>query len=165
MYSLKTDTIILSDDVKYFLDQLVSRLQFDIVVTSGTRTPRQQALAMFNKIDLGDDLIAIYKDDAFAQAIIDVYPNIDKATDIVAEYAANGGGSSHLRGLGVDIRSRDLTRAQIQAVVQVAEELGASTLVESTPPHIHIQVKKKPVNLKSLSIMGLLILGAIWTLK
>ena len=165
MYSLKTESIILSDDVKYFLDQLVLRLNFDFVVTSGTRTPRQQAVAMFNKIDLGDDLIAIYKDDAFAQAIIDVYPNIDEATDIVAEYAAQGGGSTHLRGLGVDIRSRNLTSAQIQAVVDASKELGASPLVETTPPHIHISIKKKPVNLRSLSLMGLLILGAIWTLK
>lgn len=165
MYSLKSESIVLSDDVKYFLNQLVSRLQFDFVVTSGTRTPRQQALAMFNKIDLGDDLIAIYKDNEFAQAIIDAYPNINEATDIVKEYAARGGGSSHLRGLGVDIRSRDLTRSQIQAVVDASKELGAFSLVETTPPHIHIQVKKKPVNLKSLSIMGLLILGAVWTLK
>jgi len=165
MYSLKTESIILSDDVKYFLDQLVLRLNFDFVVTSGTRTPRQQAEAMFNKIELGDDLIAIYADDEFAQLIIDAYPNIDKATQIVSEYAARGGGSTHLRGLGVDIRSRNLTSSQIKSVVDASKELGASPLVETTPPHIHISVKKKPVNLRSLSIMGLLILGAIWRLK
>lgn len=165
MYSLKSESIILSDDVRYFLNQLESKLNFDFVVTSGTRSPRQQALAMFNKIELGDDLIALYADDVFAQSIIDAYPNIDAATDIVSDYAARGGGSSHLRGLGVDIRSRNLTRSQIQAVVDASKELGASPDVETTPPHIHIKVKKKPVNLRSISIMGLLILGAIWTLK
>jgi hypothetical protein len=39
-----------------------------------------QARAMFDKIELGDDLLKIYADDVFAQSIIDAYPNIEQAT-------------------------------------------------------------------------------------
>lgn len=143
MYSLKSENIVLSPSVKSFLFDLVDRIDFDFVVTSGTRSARQQAQAMFTKIELGDNLIAIYKDDVFAQKIIDAYPSLSTATKIVEEYAKSGGGSTHLRGLGVDIRTRNLTPEQIQKIVKVSKDLGAKPLVESTPPHIHISVPKK----------------------
>jgi hypothetical protein len=143
MYSLKSESIVLSPSVQSFLFDLVDRIDFDFVVTSGTRSARQQAQAMFKKIELGDDLIKIYKDDVFAQKIIDAYPSLSTATKIVEEYAASGGGSTHLRGLGVDIRTRNLTPEQIQKIVTVSKNLGASPLVETTPPHIHISVSKK----------------------
>jgi len=156
MYSLKSDSIELSPTVSDFLTQLVRRIDFDFVVTSRTRSARQQALAMFTKIELGDDLLKIYKDDVFAQKIIDSYPSIEEATQIVKEYAAAGGGSTHLRGLGVDIRSRDLTAEQIQTIKRESEALGAFVLVERTPPHIHISVKKKPMrtNIAMLALLG-----------
>jgi hypothetical protein len=118
---------------------------------------------MFTKIEFGDDLIKIYKDDVFAQKIIDAYPNMDAATQIVREYAAAGGGSTHLRGLGVDIRSRDLSEAQKAEIVQASKELGAFVLVERTPPHIHITVPKKK---QSNSIVLVLIAAAAvaWTI-
>jgi hypothetical protein len=143
MYSLKSESIVLSPSVQSFLFDLVDRIDFDFVVTSGTRSARQQAQAMFTKIELGDNLIAIYKDDVFAQKIIDAYPSLSTATKIVEEYAESGGGSTHLRGLGVDIRTRNLTQEQIQKIVKVSKDLGASPLVETTPPHIHISVPKK----------------------
>lgn len=163
MYSLKSEAIELSPSVSFFLSELVKRLDFDFVVTSGTRSPRQQALAMFKKIELGDDLIKIYRDDVFAQKIIDAYPSIETATQIVKEYAAAGGGSTHLRGLGVDIRTRNLTPTQIQKIVDVSKELEAQPLVEKKPPHIHISVKKKQLNSSPLM---LLVLGlAVWRLN
>jgi len=160
MYSLKSESIELSPSVQHFLSQLVNRINFDFVVTSGTRSPRQQALAMFKKIELGDDLLKIYKDDVFAQRIINAYPSIEQATQIVKDYADAGGGSTHLRGLGVDIRSRDLTPRQVQAIVDVSKDLGAFVLVERTPPHIHITVKKKPMtyNVPMLALLGF----ALW---
>jgi hypothetical protein len=163
MYSLVNQNIKLSYSVRSFLDELVSMLPFDIEITSGTRTPEKQAAAMFKKIELGDDLIAVYADDEFAQKIIDAYPNLSKATSIIKEYAAAGGGSSHLRGLGVDIRSRTLTENQIQQVKQAAESLDAFVLVERTPPHIHITVKKKSSPVMKIIPLGILgIVGGIW---
>ena len=162
------DSVVLDWNLESWLDDYASRVSFPIVVTSGIRTPRKQAKAMFTKIELGDDLLKIYKDDTFAQKIIDSYPNLDKAERIVSEYAKAGGGSSHLRGMGVDIRTRDLTESQKQELVQAVKDMGDSPLLESTPPHLHITLKKKRVqetNLRSLAIILVLIGGAVWTLK
>jgi hypothetical protein len=135
--------VVLNGELEAFLDVLSNMIPFDIVVTSGIRTPEKQAAAMFQKIDLGDDLLAIYKDDTFAQAIINAHPNLQQATEIVERYAAAGGGSSHLRGQGVDLRTRDKTPEQIEQMKRAVEALGEFALVETTPPHLHITIKKK----------------------
>lgn len=166
MYSLKSNSIQLSPSVLSFLQSLAERVPFDFVVTSGTRSSLQQVNAMFQKIELGDDLLKVYKDDTFAQSIIDAYPDTAAAVRIVEQYAAAGGGSSHLRGLGVDIRSRDLTAEQIQTIKTESERLGAFVLVERTPPHIHITVKKKTIDkrLTAIPILAALAIGVrIWT--
>ena len=141
MYSLKSETIVLSPSVQFYLQRLTKNINFDIVVTSGTRSARQQAQAMFTKIELGDATLRVYRDRQFAQSIIDVFPNIVQATKIVEEYASSGGGSSHLRGLGVDIRSRNLTARQIQSIIDVSTTLNGKAILERTPPHIHITVE------------------------
>lgn len=161
------NSVVLDWNLESWLDDFSSRVSFPIVVTSGIRTPIKQAKAMFTKIELGDDLIKIYKDDTFAQKIIDAYPNLDKAESIVSEYAKAGGGSSHLRGMGVDIRTRDLSEAQKQELVQAVKDMGDSPLLESTPPHLHITLKKKRQKTsqrRSLVLLLVLIGGAVWTL-
>ncbi len=107
MYSLKSESIELSPSVQHFLTQLVNRINFDFVVTSGTRSPRQQALAMFKKIELGDDLLKIYKDDEFAQRIIDAYPSLEQATEIVKDYA-DAGGAQLIYGVWVLTYGREI---------------------------------------------------------
>ena len=74
-WSKGSAVVISTDAQRSFISALAQKLPFDIFITSGTRTPEAQARAMFTKIELGDDLLAIYKDDTFAQSIIDVYPN------------------------------------------------------------------------------------------
>jgi hypothetical protein len=156
------DSVVLNPTLIAYLDTLAARLPFDVVVTSGIRTPLRQARAMFEKIRLGDDLLAIYKDDTFAQRIIDAYPDEDAAAAIVEEYAAAGGGSTHLRGLGVDLRTRDKTPEQIETMVQTVESMGDFALVETKPPHLHISLKKNytrpnPLRLGILAILGVIL--------
>jgi len=166
MYSLKSSDIILSPSVKDFLSKLERNLPFDFVVTSGTRTPEQQVSAMFYKVGQGEDLKTIYKDDVFAQKIMDVYPDRESAIQIVQEYAESGKGSSHLRGLGLDLRTRDKTIPQRNQMIAVAKELGGTDVIyEDTPPHIHITVPKKKLNLASLGILILLLKGVTWAMK
>ena len=141
-YTLAGNAVLTTPQQKAFLDDLTKMLPFDLFVTSATRTPASQVRAMFTKIELGDNLKAIYKNQAFAQSIIDAYPNETAAIDIVAEYAAGGGGSTHLRGLGVDFRTRDKSQEQIDAIMQAVKDLGAKPLYESTPPHIHVSIPK-----------------------
>ncbi len=132
----------MSQSVQSYLERLTKNINFDIVVTSGTRSARQQAQAMFTKIELGDSTLRVYRDRQFAQSIIDVFPNIVEATKIVQEYADSGKGSAHLRGLGVDIRSRSLTASQIQKIIDVSKTLNANAILERTPPHIHVTVEE-----------------------
>ena len=114
--------------------KLAAELPFDIVVTSGLRTARAQAQAMFTKIELGDDLIAVYADDSFAEGVIEAYPDIDRATQFVQGYANRGGGSSHLRGLGLDIRTRDVGQSRINEMIEAtAVSYTHLTLPTTTP--------------------------------
>jgi len=158
-------SVELDSNLRAYLDDLASRLPFDIVVTSGIRSPLAQTRAMFEKIRLGDDLIAIYKDDTFAQKIIDSYPNESQGVAIVEEYARGGGGSTHLRGLGVDLRTRDKTPEQVQLMKETVESMGDFALIESKPPHLHISLKKnyKQSGLLKVGLIAILI-GAIWTI-
>jgi hypothetical protein len=143
-YSLKTNSVVLTKIQKRFLKKLAKKLNFDFVVTSGYRTPHQQTLAMFRKIELGEDLRFLYND-AFADQITNAYPNQELATEIITEYAKQGGGSSHLRGLAVDIRNSNLTIEQQQEIVDTVAVLGSKAIIETTPPHIHITIQELPV--------------------
>ena len=162
-YSLKSSAIVLSPDVLEFLAQMERIVPFDFVVTSGTRTARQQTKAMFRKVALGEDLRGTYRDQTFATRMMDAYPDEDAGTAIVEEYAAAGGGSDHLRGLGVDLRTRDISSDQRATLMDSARQLGATTVIyEPTPPHIHITVPKKKLNLGTFAVLFLLIRGVLW---
>lgn len=163
----KLQAVVLDANLRRYLDELSQRVPFDLVVTSGIRTPLAQTRAMYEKIRLGDDLIAIYKDDTFAQQIIDAYPDESKGVEIVRDYARRGGGSTHLRGLGVDLRTRDKTPEQVQIMKDAVESMGDFALVETKPPHLHISLKKnysEPSRLTGLGILAIIIGATIWTM-
>ena len=140
--------------------QLAELLPFDIVVTSGDRSARQQAQAMFTKIELGDDLIAVYADDSFAQGVIDAYPNLNQATQFVQGYFNAGGGSSHGRGLGLDIRTKDQSESNITQMMEAAQLLGFRPFREYSPPHLHLTLPQQ----EKKSLAWILATGIIlWT--
>jgi hypothetical protein len=139
----KSQNVVMTPSIEYWVERLQSVVEFPIHITSGYRTPEAQVRAMFKKIELGDNLLNIYKDKTFAQNIMNAYPDTNKAIQIVSEYASKGGGSKHLQGLAFDLRTRDKTPVQIEAMKQGALALGLLPLVESTPPHIHIGIPKE----------------------
>ncbi len=55
-WSLKNSGVVLNDELINYLNIFASKLPFDIVVTSGVRTPERQAKAMFYKIEQGEDI-------------------------------------------------------------------------------------------------------------
>tara|TARA_S200002703_G_scaffold155128_1_gene158884 strand:- start:155 stop:658 length:504 start_codon:yes stop_codon:yes gene_type:complete len=162
-WSKKSNSVLLDDNLETYLDVLSSKLPFDIMVTSGIRTARQQALAMFKKVELGEDLTVTYRDDDFATDMMEAYPDIQKGEQIVKAYFARGGGSSHQRNMAIDLRTRDKTQSQIQQMIQAVESLGDYALLEPTPPHLHITLKKnyQKGNPSRFLILAL-ILGAAW---
>ena len=161
-WSKKNTGVVLTPEQTNYLNILSSKLPFDIVVTSGFRTPEKQIRAMFTKIELGDDLIALYRDDQFAQDVIDAYPDEEKGIKAVNDYVARGGGSTmHLSGNAVDIRTRDKTQQEIDLIISTVQSMGDRALYEPTPPHIDISFrndytpKKKPLVILGL-VSGLL---------
>jgi hypothetical protein len=138
-WTRKTGTVYIDRHLRWWLDTIAKPLSFDIVVTSGIRTPKQQALVMFSKIDRGQNLLAIYRDNEFAQSVIDVYPNLEEATEIINQYKLAGKGSSHLHGSGLDIRTKDLSMTQQQELYEQLESLeGVYPLDEDD--HYHVTV-------------------------
>jgi len=160
MWSVKNNSVVLTSDNIAFLDDFAKRLDFDIVVTSGKRSPLAQVQAVWQKLNLGDNIKAIYKDQTYAQNMIDFYDsnNFDGAVSYQQNYWVNNK-SAHGMGLGVDIRTNDKTEQQIQTMKRTAEDMGVTlALIERTPPHLHISHKPQK---KSPLILGLIPL-IIW---
>ncbi len=118
-------------------------------VTSGRRTPAEQAASMVGKLDSGSDL-SIYSNQSAAQEIRAAYLKAKaqgvEPTDVIKEIKAiitrqvkkNVFVSRHLREKAVDIRSTDMNAKQQDAFEKAAESKGWTVIKESKPPHFHI---------------------------
>ena len=146
--------VILSHDIEIKVRQLADRYHAlsnrTLVVTSGTRTAKSQAAAMYGKLAGGDDL-AVYKNQVAAQEIKKAYDDgvRDGKTEkqiigdmeivIDAQIKKQVYISQHLRAGAVDIRSRDMSDTDKEMFRQAAEGVATSIILESTPPHFHLQ--------------------------
>ena len=166
-WTVKNSGVVLTAKQRNYLDALAARLPFDIVVTSGFRTPEQQTDAMFYKIEQGDNLLALYLDDAFAQSVIDAYPDRAAGAAAVQAYIDRGGGKTmHLSGNAVDIRTRDKTQGEINTILETVRAMGDRALYEAIPPHIDISIRgnyggSDAVHSKKKSLLTLAILGGL----
>lgn len=121
-----------------------------ILVLSGTRTPAKQAKAMFDKMKNGDRLTG-YKNQTLAGQIRNAFDTAqgagqsDQATiaameQVIARQVANGQYiSKHLISGAVDIRSKNMTQPQKNAFRLVAQTVASTVLLETNPPHWHLQ--------------------------
>jgi hypothetical protein len=123
-----------------------------IVITSGTRTSREQAAAMFDKLRLGQRLTGLYQDFDAAAEIQSAYRANQRrgraacvaamARVIEAQVRRGRYISRHLRASAVDVRSRDMSRRErriFEEVVATFREV--SLLTEGRPPHFHLQLR------------------------
>ena len=167
MYSKNSDSIVLTPDNIAFLKVFADALPFDIVVTSGKRSALQQVQAVWTKLNLGDNIKAVYKDQSYTQSMIDFYDSndFDGAVSYQDQYWVTNK-SAHGMGLGVDIRTRDKSPDQIRTMKEVAEGIGVKlALIEQTPPHLHIShYTKDKYEKKNMLILGLIPL-IIWMVK
>ena len=156
--------VVLTDEQTNYLNILASRLPFDIVVTSGFRTPERQTRAMFYKIEQGEDITKLYLDKAFANSVISAYPDLQEGAKAVQAYVDRGGGKTmHLSGNAIDLRSRDLTLEQRKIILDTVEEMGDRGLYEPVPPHIDISFRQDYTpKKKNLIIPYLIIAGVLW---
>jgi hypothetical protein len=122
------------------------------VITSGTRTPREQADAMYQKIRLGQRLTRLYADADAATEIQAAYRAHQRAGRdacvgamarvITAQMARGLFISRHLHASAVDVRSRDMTRRQRRTFVAVVAQFPQIELIdEGVPPHFHLELE------------------------
>lgn len=140
-WTTKSSAVVITSDARTFLDALAGRLSFAIVVTSGQRTAAQQASAMLAKVAKGDtlqDLLDLYADDSQVRALWALGTDASAWASTIQAYADRGRPiSDHLKAKAVDIRTRDLSSAQVQELQKAAQALGAETVLESD--HLHLE--------------------------
>ena len=112
-----------------------------VTVTSGTRTHRAQAKAMRKKVELyGRGALDIYPS-SIREAVFDAVDTLDGWTAAIERLAAAGVTvSRHHAGRALDLRIRDLTADQRQALQVAADKavgLTGKTLMEQD--HLHVQ--------------------------
>ena len=115
-----------------------------LTITSAARSDREQAEAMFNKWNLaggahgGDaELRKIYGNKA--QDFIDAPKTVEAWEQIIKDRNSRSQRTSpHMRGVAVDIRTKDLSSSQVDALISAARAAGGRTLLEDTPEHLHV---------------------------
>ena len=142
--SLKYSSLVLTSAMEKFLDALDPLLPFDIVITSGLRTPAGQASVMLSKIRAGEDLYKLYRSQPdLVKEVMDAKSSASAATAAIQKQVNRGRYlSDHMRGNAVDVRSSNLTTAQGNKLMTLARQLGVKPVDErSAPwgPHIHIE--------------------------
>src|SRR5262249_55804256 len=145
-FSVKDDSVDLSDEMTqkatdiaaaYFKDT-----GEDLVVTDGGRDATDQAARMFDKLENGEDLTKLYKDQDALKEITDAY---DKASDadqsdeqvkqaladvIQRQMDDDVYISRHLEDNAFDVRSKDMTPEQQQSFKVAVEAKGGKVIVE-----------------------------------
>jgi hypothetical protein len=127
-----------------FLRATGRRLQ----ITSGFRTPAQQAKAMFDKIVGGENPFG--NSQAFRE-ILEVFNSAQAAhktrletealmaSAITSQLARGIVVSRHLTGRAFDTRTRDLSATEQAALERIMRMEGGKVIHEGVPPHIHCQ--------------------------
>lgn len=124
----------------------------DIVVTDGNRSAAGQASAIYNKLEKGEDVVALYKnkdaireikkayDDAREEGKSETGTRADMQAVIEKQVKSGTYISRHLSGKGVDVRSRDMSEDDKREFRKAAESAGFSVLEESD--HLHLQLEE-----------------------
>ena len=161
-WSKKNNDVVLTDEQTNYLNILSSKLDFDIVVTSGFRTPERQISAMFYKIEQGEDITKLYLDNDFAQSVIDAYPDVKAGARAVQAYINRGGGKTmHLSGNAIDIRTKDLPQSKVDKIIETVENMGDRALYEPVPPHIDISFRSDYTPKKNNYLIPVLLIGSL----
>ncbi|WP_156338350.1 hypothetical protein [Chondromyces crocatus] len=145
------------DDVAARMTQLdlayFRRTGKHLTITSGTRDATRQAKAMYKMLELGADVLRLYRNKEAIREIKATYDTGRAARkppeeimtamhDVIRRQIDRKVYlSAHLRAGAVDIRNRDMTAADKKAFLAIVAEAGGITALEETaPPHFHLEV-------------------------
>lgn len=121
-------------------------------VTSGTRTPEEQAWLMYRKMRSGANIMRIYKATRAAKAIRRAYQKgrsaglpeeaiLEQMTAVIARQVAQGNYiSRHLRAGAVDIGARGMSASERATLKQIIRRHRVHVLDETKTrwPHFHL---------------------------
>jgi len=160
-YEVLTDAIVPLQIERALFDiaaEYHRRTSERLTITSGSRTPAQQADAMYDKLAAGDNILALYREQSAARAIKAAFDkarseNASRATAAaeitrVIEQQVRSGIyiSRHLLHGAVDIRTRDLPEGARRVLREIIESSSVVRLgiEETIPPHYHIELVDVP---------------------
>ena len=145
----ESDGVVWNDVTERFVRRLRQVLDpaIPLHITSAVRTPETQAGAMIKKYNIGgaEEIRKIYgkKSEYFLSQ-----PATESSWAGVVRDLIDKGilPSRHLKGDAVDIRTRNLSSGEIDALIAAAIKAGAGkTLLETRPPHLHIDRISEPM--------------------
>lgn len=148
----------LTDDAKAKLLRIAERFHHAtgerLVITGGWRSARRQAQLMIEKLEHGDDMVALYELKDAAREVETAYRDakkhakprslapLDAAQKVIERQMERDVFiSKHLMSGAVDIKSRGLKKSAVDALREaVSAESGASLLDErdGAEPHFHL---------------------------
>jgi len=176
-WSKKNNSINLSSQTIKALNEIANQLSFDIVVTSGIRTPLEQAIQMAETIQEqifaseGKTLENVYSDSEMAKDVQSKFPSTSDMEKRIKYYMGIGRApSDHLYGNAFDLRtlaSWGYTENQVNEMILISKNLGLKVLKESDHLHIEIPdtgITEKPKKNRILFLVAIGI-GAYFLLK
>ena len=89
-WTVKNSGVRLDSYLKDQINEFADQLAFDIVITDGNRSPREQVDRMYAKLDATppEDLRDVYLNDQFADEVMDAYPSVDDGIAVVEKWMA-----------------------------------------------------------------------------
>ncbi len=138
-----------NEAVNPYLRALRARVGFDIVVTSGVRSPSSQASVMITKKDTyGVERVRqLYRSQPTLVAeVIAAFPHGHTFVKKVlqAQVARGRFISNHMRSDAVDLRTHGLTSSEKSRLLAASKALGVKSLMEED--HIHTEhIRKAPL--------------------
>lgn len=122
-----------------------------LIITSGTRDPLLQAKAMYKTMQLGTDILKLYRNRQAAQEIKTAYSKslhrgrektIEAIYEVIRDQLERGIYiSAHLRAGAVDVRNRTMSRTQKKAFEKSVQAGTSFSFIEETkPPHFHLEL-------------------------
>lgn len=156
-FTKQTSGISLTSDVENKVGEIsdcyFTKTQKPLVVTSGTRGSTSQAQAMFDKLELGDNL-SVYKNKVARDEIVEAYNDgvaageedseiVADMTDVIDDQISQGVYiSRHLISGAVDFSQKGMTATDKAAFENCAKSTkGVGNVIdEDKPVHFHIEI-------------------------
>lgn len=145
--------VVLTEGIRRYLKVLRAAVPASIplYVTSGVRDVEDQARAMLGKYKAGgaEELHKVYAADAVVDQLLAAPKTVESWAAIIGKATEDGIRlSRHLGGGSIDLRTKNLTTAQVKEVEAAVARTGGKALYEGAPPHLHVDL---PISMATVS--------------